>query len=94
MVFVILYALFTAGYLSLLLGAFLSTAAESSAVGVVAGALLFLVLAPVLTLLSVIYVRVLLEIVVVLFRIAENTSEMSRGLRLLADRAQSREPLS
>lgn len=93
-IFAILNALFTAGYLSVLLGAFLSSATGSSSVGVVLGSLLFLAAAPLLTLLGVVYVRVLLEIVVVLFRIAENTSEMAHGLRLLADRASYRSPPS
>lgn len=85
LLFAVLNALFTAGYLSLLLGAFLSSASDSPAAGIVAGAFVFLALAPVLTLFGMIYARVLLEIIVVLFRIAENTSQMAHGLRLLAD---------
>lgn len=80
LVFVVLNALFTAGYLSALLGAFLAAVSQSSAMGWLGGVLLFLVAAPLLTLASIVYVRVLLEIVVVLFRISENTAEMARRL--------------
>lgn len=83
-VFVVLNALFTAGYLSLLLGAFVSAAAGSSATGVVVGVLLFVFSAPLLTLFSVVYVRVFLEIVIVLFRISENTAEMAHRMRNLS----------
>lgn len=84
LIFVILNALFSAGYLAVLLGAFLSAATDSPALGWVSGILLFLVAAPLLTLLSVVYVRVLLEIVVVLFRIADNTAETARRLGALS----------
>jgi len=79
LVFVALNALFSAGYVSLLLGAFLSAVAESQAIGWISGVLAFLIGAPLLLFVSVVYVRVLLEIVVVLFRIAENTAEMARA---------------
>ena len=78
LVIVVLNALFSAGYLSLLLGAFLSAVAESQAVGWVVGVLAFVIGAPLLLFVSVVYVRVLLEIIVVLFRIAENTAELAR----------------
>ncbi|CAA9384403.1 MAG: hypothetical protein AVDCRST_MAG93-9378 [uncultured Chloroflexia bacterium] len=42
------------------------------------GAVTLLILAPLFFLFSVIYVRVLLELAMVLFRIAENTTEMVR----------------
>lgn len=42
------------------------------------GAVTLLILGPLVFLVSVIYVRVLLEIAIVLFRISENTSEMVR----------------
>lgn len=45
------------------------------------GAVTLLVLAPLFILAALIYVRVLLEIAIVLFRIAENTSEMVRQNR-------------
>lgn len=80
LIFAVLNALFSAMYLSVLLGAFLSAAADSSAAGWVVGILLFCIVAPLLLLLSVVYVRVLLEIVVVLFRIADNTAETARHL--------------
>lgn len=85
LIFAVLNALFSAVYLSVLLGAFLSAAADSSAVGWVFGILLFCILAPLLLLLSVVYVRVLLEIVVVLFRIADNTAETARHLDALGE---------
>lgn len=80
LIFVILNALFSAGYISVLLGAFLSAVAESSALGWILGVILFLISAPLLLLVSVVYVRVLLEIVVVLFRISDNTAETARLL--------------
>ena len=83
LIFAVLNALFSAVYLSVLLGAFLSAAADSPAVGWIMGILLFCIVAPLLLLLSVVYVRVLLEIVVVLFRIADNTAETSRHLDAL-----------
>lgn len=42
------------------------------------GALTLLLLGPLFFILAVIYVRVLLEVAIVFFRIAENTSEMVR----------------
>ncbi len=42
------------------------------------GAVTLLILAPLFFLLSVIYIRVLLEVAIVLFRILENTSEIVR----------------
>jgi len=79
LIFAVLNALFTAGYLSVLAGAFLSSAVDSPALGWMAGIFAFLVAAPLFTFVSVVYVRVLLEIVVVLFRIADNTAETARN---------------
>jgi len=79
LIFVSLNTLFSAGYFSVLLGVFLTTV-YSQALGWVAGIALFLLVAPILLFVSVVYVRVLLEIVMVLLRIAENTAA-------LADRA-------
>lgn len=45
------------------------------------GALTLLILAPLFFLFATVYVRVLLEVVVVFFRIAENTSELVRQAR-------------
>ena len=75
LIFVVLNAIVSSGYASLLLGAFLSAVADSQAIGWISGILLFLVIAPLLLFVSIVYARVLLEIVVVLFRIAENTAE-------------------
>jgi hypothetical protein len=50
----------------------------SPALGVMLGLLVFLVLFPLVLIIGAIYVRVLLELVVVLFRIAENTGELVR----------------
>jgi hypothetical protein len=83
LVFVVLNALFSAVYLSILLGAFLSAVADSPALAWVAGILMFLIVAPLFLLVSVVYVRVLLEIVVVLFRISDNTAEAARHLSVL-----------
>lgn len=76
LIFVSLYALFMAGYFSVLLGVFLA-ATGSEALGWISGVLLFLFLAPLLIFVCVVYVRVVLEIVIVLFRIAENTSTLA-----------------
>lgn len=78
LIFVSLNALFTAGYFSVLLGVFLGSL-YSQALGWVVGTILFLLLAPILLFVSVVYVRVLLEIIMVLFRIAENTAVLARG---------------
>lgn len=75
LIFVSANALFSAGYFSVLLGVFLTTV-YSQALGWVAGIAMFLLLAPILLFVSVVYVRVLLEIVIVLFRIAENTAAL------------------
>ena len=82
---VALNALLSAGYLSAILGAFVSAASDSAGAGVITGVLLFLFTAPLLTLFSVVYVRVFLEIVMVLFRISENTAEMARSLRAASE---------
>lgn len=76
LVLVTLYVFGTVGYLCILAYAFVGSLAESEAVGAVIGVVLFLILAPLLLFVSVVYVRVLLEIVIVLFRIAENTAEL------------------
>lgn len=89
LVLVVLNVLLTTGYLSVLLGAYLSGSTDSPAVGIIVGALLFLIVTPVLLLLSIVYVRVLLEIVVVLFRISDNTAET---VRLLAGREDDAAP--
>ncbi len=78
LIFVVLYVLSTVGWLSFLSYAFIAGISESEAIGVVVGVLLFLVLLPILLLIAVTYVRVLLEIVIVLFRISENTTELVR----------------
>ena len=80
LIFAVLNALFSAGYISVLLGAFLSAVAGSSAMGWIVGVILFLISAPLFLLVSIVYVRVLLEIVVVLFRISDNTAETARLL--------------
>jgi hypothetical protein len=78
--FAVLNALFSAGYLSVLAGAFLSAVSDSPALGWIVGVLLFLFATPLLLFVSVVYVRVVLEIVVVLFRIADNTAEAAHRL--------------
>jgi hypothetical protein len=78
-----LNALFSAGYASVLLGTFFTAVAGSSALGWVGGIILFLVVAPLFLLVSIVYVRVILEIVVVLFRIADNTAETALRLGVL-----------
>jgi ABC-type transport system involved in multi-copper enzyme maturation permease subunit len=89
LVLVVINVLLTTGYLSILLGAYLSGSTDSTAVGIIVGALLFLIVTPILLLLSMVYVRVLLEIVVVLFRISDNTAET---VRLLAEREDAAAP--
>ncbi len=89
LVLVVLNVLLTMGYLSTLLGAYLSGSTDSPAVGVIVGAILFLIVTPILLLLSIVYVRVLLEIVVVLFRISDNTAET---VRLLSRREDDTPP--
>lgn len=77
-VFVVLYVLGTMAYASFIAYAFVAALAQSDALGIVVGLLLFLILTPILLLVAITYVRVLLEIVIVLFRISENTAELVR----------------
>lgn len=51
--------------------AFIVGISESEALGVVVGVLLFLLLLPIFLLIDITYVRVVLELVIVLFRISE-----------------------
>lgn len=81
LILVTINAILVAGQVSLLVGAFLGGISDSSALGWIVGILVFLLLGAVVLLLSVIYVRVLLEIVIVLFRISENTAEINDRLR-------------
>lgn len=78
LIFVVLYVLGTVGYSSVLFYTFFSAFAESQAAGIVAGVALFVIFTPILLLVAVVYLRVLLEIVVVLFRISEDTAELVR----------------
>lgn len=81
LILVTVYAALAAGQVSVLAGAFTGAWLESVALGWILGILLFLILGPLLLLLGVIYVRVVLEIVIVLFRISENTAEINDRLR-------------
>lgn len=87
----VLFVIAMTGYVSFLLYAFTSALADSEAV---AGVVLFLVVLPILLLVSIIYVRVVLEIEIVLFRISENTSEMVHQMHTLSNHRASppREP--
>lgn len=80
LILVLLYALFLGG--SAASGTYglvgVPELGGSPALGIVLGLLAFLVLFPLVLVLGAIYVRVLLELVVVLFRIAENTGELVR----------------
>lgn len=88
-IFVVLYALFATLSLVTFAGGFASALAGSRVIGIVAGTILFVLLAPVVLLVGVTYVRVLLEIVIVLFRISENTAEMTGHLRRISERDRS-----
>ncbi len=90
LIFVSLYALFLAGYFSALLGVFVA-ATGSEALGWVSGVLLFLFLAPLLLFVGVVYVRVTLEIVVVLFRIADNTTILADRMNVSPNLDETRE---
>ncbi|CAN5525842.1 hypothetical protein BH24ACT22_BH24ACT22_07390 [soil metagenome] len=81
LIVVTLNALIVAGQVSFLTGVFLEARFDSSVLGWLVGILFFLIAFLLLLLLSVVYVRVLLEIVIVLFRISENTAEMAAGFR-------------
>lgn len=80
LILVALYSLFLA--FSVASGAYAMTGIEatggSPALGAILAVLSFLIVLPLVLALGVVYVRVVLELVVVLFRIAENTSEMVR----------------
>ncbi len=73
-IFVVLYMLSTVGWLSFLSYAFVAGISESEASGVVVGVLLFLLLLPIFLLIAITYVRDLLELVIVLFRISEDVA--------------------
>jgi hypothetical protein len=80
LILVALYSLFLA--FSVASGAYAMTGIEatggSPALGAILAVLSFLIVLPLVLALGVVYVRVVLELVVVLFRIAENTSELVR----------------
>jgi len=60
-----------------------------------AGIVVLLIIAPIFTLVSLIYTRVLLEVIIALFRIMENTSELvARANTLEASRTSSSGPQS
>lgn len=82
LILVTVYAVLAAGQVSILAGAFTGGWLDSVALGWILGIFLFLILGPLLLLLGVIYVRVVLEIVIVLFRISENTAEINDRLRV------------
>lgn len=73
-IFMVLYVLSTVGWLSFLSYAFVAGISESEASGVVVGVLLFLLLLPIFLLIAITYVRDLLELVIVLFRISEDVA--------------------
>lgn len=77
-IFAVLYVLGTMGYASFIAYAFVAALAQSDALGIVTGVLLFIVLTPIFLLIAITYVRVLLELVIVLFRISENIAELVR----------------
>jgi hypothetical protein len=79
--FTVIYVLFITASASTFVAGFVSATTDSQALGIVAGAVVFVLLAPLLLLIGVTYVRVLLEIVVVMFRISENTAEVARGIQ-------------
>jgi hypothetical protein len=76
--FVILYVLLMSGYLSFAAYAFVSALAESEALGIIVAVILFILLTPLLLLIGITYVRVLLELVMVLFRISDDVAEIAR----------------
>ena len=80
-IFMIVYVLFATVSLSTFVAGFIATTSGSQTLGVLAGAGTFIVLAPLLLVVAVTYVRVLLEIVIVLFRISDNTAEIAQRLR-------------
>ena len=81
LILVIIYAALVSGQISILAGAFAAGWLNSTALGWALGTVLFLILGLLILLLGVIYVRVVLEIVIVLFRILENTAEINELLR-------------
>lgn len=62
----------------------LGLAASGFSQGVAVGLLMLVIVAPIVFLLSVIYARVLLEIIIVVFRAAEHLAEMAERGRPLA----------
>jgi hypothetical protein len=76
--FVILYVLLTTGYLSFAAYAFVAALAESEALGIIVAVILFIILTPLFLLISITYLRVLLELIMVLFRISDDVAEIAR----------------
>lgn len=74
------YVFFITVPVSSFLAGYVSTSTDSRSLGLIVAVAVFLILTPLLLILAVTYVRVLLELVIVLFRISENTAEMVRRL--------------
>lgn len=88
-VFAIVYVLFVTLSMSTFVAGYISATANSQALGIIVAIAIFLVVAPLLLVLAVTYVRVLLELVIVLFRISENTAEMVRKLESISSSNQT-----
>lgn len=84
-----LYVLFVTVPMSTFVAGYVSATADSRVLGIMAAVAAFLVAAPLLFIIAVTYVRVLLELVIVLFRISENTAEMARKLGNMSPSNQS-----
>jgi hypothetical protein len=89
--FVILYVILTTLYLAFIAYSFVSAFAESEALGIIVAILLFIILTPLFLLIGITYVRVLLELVIVLFRISDDVAEIARQGRTISSRPSSQE---
>ncbi|CAN5748720.1 hypothetical protein BH23ACT11_BH23ACT11_13720 [soil metagenome] len=83
------YVLFLTASASTFVTGFISATTDSQVLGVTLGVIVFVLLAPLLLLIGVTYVRVLLEIVIVMFRILENTAEVARRIRNISPPGES-----
>ncbi|MDX6381449.1 MAG: hypothetical protein QOI57_2473 [Rubrobacteraceae bacterium] len=90
-VFVVLYVILTTVYLAFIAYSFVSAFAESEALGIIVAVVLFIILTPLFLLIGITYVRVLLELVIVLFRISDDVAEIARQGRVNSARPSPQE---
>lgn len=89
--FVVLYVILTTLYLAFIAYSFVSAFAESEPLGIIVAIVLFIILTPLFLLIGITYARVLLELVIVLFRISDDVAEIARQGRMNSARSSPQE---